>query len=193
MGERQKPDHRTRGGLSNYHGAQELAKYIEAHFPDKNTQIDIIAHSMGGLIARIYIQTLGGAARVHNLLFLGTPHRGSANVFKTLDQGWGFWKNLAAGGLGSIRETILTFPSVYQLLPSYQNCCGWQNETTGQRLTRRSSGYSERTPNRKKGCPSTIGQYFGTPQAAFFSLPQYSIILSLKSAMGENKSSASRA
>lgn len=118
--------------LSNYHTAQKFADYIEKLFPDKKKKIDIIAHSMGGFIARIYIQKLGGSERVHNLLFLGTPHRGSANVFKTLDQGWGFWKNLAAGGLGSVREVMLTFPSVYQLLPSYQNCCGWQNDNTGE-------------------------------------------------------------
>ncbi|MDF0673508.1 MAG: hypothetical protein P0120_04070 [Nitrospira sp.] len=118
--------------LSNYHNAEELRKYIAVNLPDETKQIDIVAHSMGGLIARIYVQNLGGVNRVHNLIFLGTPHRGSASVFRMLDQGWGFWQNLAAGGLASIRETVLTFPSIYQLLPSYRYCCAWKNETSGQ-------------------------------------------------------------
>ena len=40
-------------------------------------RIDIIAHSMGGLVARAYIQQLGGERRVDRLITLGTPHGGS--------------------------------------------------------------------------------------------------------------------
>lgn len=40
-------------------------------------EIDIIAHSMGGLVARQYIQSLGGDGRVRNLITLGTPHQGT--------------------------------------------------------------------------------------------------------------------
>ena len=37
-------------------------------------RIHVIGHSMGGLIARYYVQRLGGDARVHTLVTLGTPH-----------------------------------------------------------------------------------------------------------------------
>lgn len=40
-------------------------------------RIDLIAHSMGGLIARFYLQQLGGERRVDRLITLGTPHRGT--------------------------------------------------------------------------------------------------------------------
>ncbi len=40
-------------------------------------RIDLIAHSMGGLVARSYVQQLGGARRVDRLITLGTPHRGT--------------------------------------------------------------------------------------------------------------------
>ena len=40
-------------------------------------RIDLIAHSMGGLVARFYLQQLGGARRVDRLITLGTPHHGS--------------------------------------------------------------------------------------------------------------------
>jgi pimeloyl-ACP methyl ester carboxylesterase len=40
-------------------------------------RIHIIGHSLGGLIARYYVTRLGGDARVHTLITLGTPHSGS--------------------------------------------------------------------------------------------------------------------
>ena len=40
-------------------------------------RIDLIAHSMGGLVARVYLQQLGGARRVDRLITLGTPHQGT--------------------------------------------------------------------------------------------------------------------
>lgn len=40
-------------------------------------QIDIIGHSMGGLIGLYYIKKLGGHSRVRKLIMLGTPVRGT--------------------------------------------------------------------------------------------------------------------
>jgi pimeloyl-ACP methyl ester carboxylesterase len=40
-------------------------------------RIDLIAHSMGGLVARFYLQQLGGERRVDRLITLGTPHHGT--------------------------------------------------------------------------------------------------------------------
>ena len=40
-------------------------------------RIHLIGHSMGGLIARYYVQRLGGDERVHTLVTLGTPHGGT--------------------------------------------------------------------------------------------------------------------
>ncbi len=39
--------------------------------------IDIVAHSLGGLVSRCYLQLLGGARRVERLITLGTPHHGT--------------------------------------------------------------------------------------------------------------------
>ncbi|MBW8736246.1 MAG: alpha/beta fold hydrolase [Streptomyces turgidiscabies] len=40
-------------------------------------QVDIVGHSLGGLIARYYAQRLGGDLRVRTLVTLGTPHSGT--------------------------------------------------------------------------------------------------------------------
>jgi len=40
-------------------------------------QVHVVGHSMGGLVARYYVQRLGGDARVHTLATLGTPHSGT--------------------------------------------------------------------------------------------------------------------
>ena len=39
--------------------------------------MDVVAHSMGGLVARWYIEQLGGEESVHSLVTLGTPHHGT--------------------------------------------------------------------------------------------------------------------
>uniref|UniRef100_UPI00366FF632 esterase/lipase family protein n=2 Tax=Bacillati TaxID=1783272 RepID=UPI00366FF632 len=39
-------------------------------------QVDVVGHSLGGLIARYYVQRLGGDTRVRTLVTLGTPHSG---------------------------------------------------------------------------------------------------------------------
>jgi triacylglycerol lipase len=40
-------------------------------------RVHVIGHSLGGLIARYYIQRLGGDRHVHTLVTLGTPHQGT--------------------------------------------------------------------------------------------------------------------
>ncbi|MEU5973504.1 alpha/beta fold hydrolase [Streptomyces sp. NPDC047315] len=39
--------------------------------------VDVVGHSLGGLIARYYVQRLGGDRRVRTLVTLGTPHSGT--------------------------------------------------------------------------------------------------------------------
>ncbi|MEU5797894.1 MULTISPECIES: triacylglycerol lipase [unclassified Streptomyces] len=40
-------------------------------------RVDIVGHSLGGLIARYYVQCMGGDLRVRTLVTLGTPHSGT--------------------------------------------------------------------------------------------------------------------
>lgn len=45
-----------------------------------HSRVDIVGHSLGGLVARYYVQCLGGDARVRTLVTMGTPHSGTRAV-----------------------------------------------------------------------------------------------------------------
>jgi pimeloyl-ACP methyl ester carboxylesterase len=66
-------DYRSRGSLESI--ALRLRHELEAHV--RGGRIDLVAHSMGGLVARFYLQELGGARRADRLITLATPHRGT--------------------------------------------------------------------------------------------------------------------
>ncbi|MCP9931743.1 alpha/beta hydrolase [Cyanobium sp. AMD-g] len=56
--------------------AQRLAGHIEAAFGAREP-IDILGFSMGGVIARTWIQQMGGHARTRRFLSLGSPQQGT--------------------------------------------------------------------------------------------------------------------
>ncbi|RDG37731.1 esterase/lipase family protein [Streptomyces corynorhini] len=61
--------------------AELLGRHIEEiRTRTGHQRVDIVGHSLGGLIARYYVQRLGGDARVRTLVTLGTPHAGTTVV-----------------------------------------------------------------------------------------------------------------
>jgi triacylglycerol lipase len=64
-----------RGGGSIERLALQLKREIDAGV--RGGRIDLVAHSMGGLVARFYLQVLGGARRADRLITLATPHAGT--------------------------------------------------------------------------------------------------------------------
>src|SRR5690606_17667702 len=87
---------------SIFENSQQLGKYIRYAQEDRNAwHVDIVAHSMGGLISRHYIHqfmppTEDGRPQVAHLIMLGTPNMGSpcADVMDTAFQVLG--KNVEA-------------------------------------------------------------------------------------------------
>lgn len=59
--------------------AKELKEFLKHHV--RGGRIDLVGHSLGGIISRIYLQELGGARRVDRCITLGTPHEGTYNAY----------------------------------------------------------------------------------------------------------------
>jgi pimeloyl-ACP methyl ester carboxylesterase len=113
---------------------KEKKKYVQFEIEkrfgikDYDVKFDIVAHSMGGLIARYYLRygsedissndeipkvTWAGSRHVENLVMIGTPNAGSIDMFVTLVEGF-----RPAILLPYYPPAVLgTMPSLYELLP----------------------------------------------------------------------------
>lgn len=60
-------------------GAIALRGFLQQHV--RGGEIDLVCHSLGGLVARSYIQELNGARRIDQCITLGTPHLGTYNAY----------------------------------------------------------------------------------------------------------------
>lgn len=81
-----------------------------------DAQLIILAHSMGGLVSRHFLEILEGWKNTKALITFGTPYRGSLNALDVLANG------LRKGPrhLLDLTALIQQLTSVYQLLPIYK-------------------------------------------------------------------------
>jgi pimeloyl-ACP methyl ester carboxylesterase len=70
----------------------------------------LVCHSMGGLVARYFLEHLGGADITRRLITIATPHRGAPKALNALVNGMGF-------GPLDFSAVIRSFASTYELLP----------------------------------------------------------------------------
>ena len=95
--------------------ARQLGQAIEA-LPTTRP-VMLIAHSLGTLVSRYYVERLGGSRRVERLVLMGAPNLGTVKGLTTLLIGPHL---LPFGLLGErMRRVIATFPANYQILPTY--------------------------------------------------------------------------
>ncbi|MBI2020345.1 alpha/beta hydrolase [Candidatus Daviesbacteria bacterium] len=90
-------------------------------------KVDIVSHSMGGLVARNYIADIDRAQNVRKLFTLGTPHLGAVEFLKFLRYGGCFtkpeFKNLPVCiGLANseVKDVIQNMIGGYELAPSQE-------------------------------------------------------------------------
>jgi triacylglycerol lipase len=60
--------------------ARQFASYVEREMPYVR-RFDVVAFSMGGLVARCYIQNLGGAKRVGKFVEISSPNHGTWDAY----------------------------------------------------------------------------------------------------------------
>lgn len=131
--------------LDNVESARSLDRLIEqirVDFGNPDLKVDIVAHSMGGLIARYYLRygsqdvldrndfplNYRGEGRVRRVVLLGTPNLGSVESLHSFIVG----RRLALGKVKT--EVLATFPSLFELFPHPIN--DWIMADTGLMLDR---------------------------------------------------------
>jgi hypothetical protein len=104
--------------------ARKLARLVPAWLAqwkkvsgNPDAKVVFIAHSMGGLVARYYLECLEGWRYARKLITFGTPYRGSLNALDFLSNGYG--KTFASFNVADLSALMRSFTSVYQLLPRY--------------------------------------------------------------------------
>ncbi len=107
---------------------KELAGFVEEvlartkllrHYSgfEKVNKVDLVGHSMGGMVICEYLDQFGDRKRVGKVATMGTPYLGSMEAVVKLTTGLG---NLSGERPSEReRETARSTPAVYQLLPSY--------------------------------------------------------------------------
>jgi pimeloyl-ACP methyl ester carboxylesterase len=113
---------------SNVETADALKDYVgcvKRFYPNK--KVDIIAHSMGGLVARRYILDNYNNHPIDKMVSIGTPWLGAPKAIHSLETGVFIIPNFGATRLESagnmavargLRAVMRTFPGPMQLLPS---------------------------------------------------------------------------
>ena len=114
--------------------AKRLVEFIQHIYNkhDQQTEIAFVTHSMGGLILRSalgIIHCLKPPPKVGRIVFVAPPFRGALDVPKTLIAGE---KNGWFSDNEGFRKLARSFPSVYQLIPSFENAL--VNSTNGKSL-----------------------------------------------------------
>ena len=96
--------------------ATEMESFQQA-LDDPSRPVTIIAHSMGCLVTRYYIDRLGGDQHVGRAILMGGPHLGIPKFIVAILAGLSV---LPFGLMGErLRAVIASFPSAYQTLPTY--------------------------------------------------------------------------
>lgn len=109
--------------LSNRHSGRRLADTIDERLASwrktsKNSQaqVTLICHSMGGLVARWFLDVEGGDSVCRRLITMGTPFQGAPKAIAALANG-------VHKGLGPLKADLTamvrSFPSVRELMATY--------------------------------------------------------------------------
>jgi murein DD-endopeptidase MepM/ murein hydrolase activator NlpD/pimeloyl-ACP methyl ester carboxylesterase len=109
---------------SNWTSARDLYEFVQCiksiRSPNQpNFKVDIIAHSMGGLVARRYILNNPGTHYVDRMVTLGTPWLGAPKVINVMETGDYDWKSINLIIANPILKAIAPYiKGAQELIPS---------------------------------------------------------------------------
>ena len=107
--------------LSNRTTATRLKALVDTRLPvwqrspkgGRDARVVLVAHSMGGLASRYYLEKLEGWEKCRALLTFGTPYRGSVAAVDYLANGY---KKVFV----DFTDAMRSMPSIYELLPIWR-------------------------------------------------------------------------
>jgi pimeloyl-ACP methyl ester carboxylesterase len=124
-----------------------LKEYIACakSFYSPGTKVNIVAHSMGGLLSRRYILENEGTHSVDKLITIGSPWLGAPRAIQSMETGsflegafdFGQYKNFITAR--TMKELVNFFKGAHELLPSR----GYFNLATNSPLSRTTLGLEE--------------------------------------------------
>lgn len=92
-------------------------KLHAARQTNPDAKLILVGHSMGGLVARYFLECMDGWKDTRMLVTFGTPYRGSLNAVDFVANG--FVKKVGPLKVVDLSDLLLSFTSVHQLLPIY--------------------------------------------------------------------------
>lgn len=105
--------------------------YEDVEFRE-NPKVNLVGHSMGGLVIAGYLERVGGPAQIGKVVSLASPFRGSLEAALKIATGMA---DLGTGAASSReREAARLTPSLYQMLPSFDGAVRTQGDVPGDLL-----------------------------------------------------------
>ena len=109
--------------LSNVDNAELLSQYISQVLKETGAKrVNIVAHSMGGLLTSAYLYKYKTEKRVDTVVTCGTPFSGSQSAYTTVSSGGGLLSRYGIDtstfdSSSASLNVFASFPSVYELMP----------------------------------------------------------------------------
>jgi len=110
----------------------KLLKHYHSRGYAQDPKVNLIGHSMGGLIIGGYLERHGSKKRVGKVATLGTPFQGSHEAVARVITGIDLLGNVVSPSRE--RESARVTPGLYHLLPSYAGAVRVDNSALGENL-----------------------------------------------------------
>lgn len=115
--------------------AAELHEQIERIIADGAESVNIVCHSMGGLVTSAYVSRCG-TRRLNKVVMLGVPFEGSHEILRIyLTGNLREIPNMVIETVGITREMLAGFPSLAELMPTKRLLAAHPLEMDGHALS----------------------------------------------------------
>ena len=116
---------------SNEESAKKLREFINDNFSGR--KVDIVAHSMGGLVTSKYFKEYGSDNMVDKIVTCGTPYEGSPHLIEAVVNFdvTGDWQDIALANACLTKDIKSQFDGVVELIPTdnyISSCPMWQDD-----------------------------------------------------------------